>query len=166
MFIPGPFRDIPDGVPRKNTGYRNVLETNGKPRGKEESSGKDTTGKYSLEDTNADELNMWAPKLVEKLQSLPELRDFASDQQTEGLQTSLIIDRDTASRLGVSLQTIDDTLYDAFGQRIVSTMFTQLNQYHVGIHCARSVVRELYLPDHHPQPTHHALYGARRLSGI
>jgi multidrug efflux pump len=90
-----------------------------------------TQYQYSLEDTNADELNMWAPKLVEKLQALSELRDVASDQQTEGLQTSLLIDRDTASRLGVSLQTIDNTLYDAFGQRIVSTMFTQLNQYHV-----------------------------------
>jgi multidrug efflux pump len=80
---------------------------------------------------DAGELNTWAPQLVAKLRSLPELRDVASDQQTEGLQTSLVIDRDTAARLGVTLQTIDNTLYDAFGQRIVSTMFTQLNQYHV-----------------------------------
>ena len=90
-----------------------------------------TQYQYSLEDADANELNTWAPRLVEKLQSAPELRDVASDQQTEGLQTTLVIDRDTASRLGVSLSTIDNTLYDAFGQRIVSTMFTQLNQYHV-----------------------------------
>jgi multidrug efflux pump len=90
-----------------------------------------TQYQYSLEDVDASELNTWAPRLVEKLRSLPELRDVASDQQTEGLQTTLVIDRDTASRLGISLATIDNTLYDAFGQRIVSTMFTQLNQYHV-----------------------------------
>jgi multidrug efflux pump len=90
-----------------------------------------TQYQYSLEDADANELNMWAPQLVAKLRSLPELRDVASDQQTEGLQTSLVIDRDTAARLGITLQTIDNTLYDAFGQRIVSTMFTQLNQYHV-----------------------------------
>jgi multidrug efflux pump len=95
-----------------------------------------TQYQYSLEDVDADELNTWAPRLVEKLQSLPELRDVASDQQTEGLQTTLVIDRDTASRLGISLQTIDNTLYDAFGQRIVSTMFTQLNQYHVVLELA------------------------------
>jgi multidrug efflux pump len=90
-----------------------------------------TQYQYSLEDANAAELNSWAPKLVDKLRTLPELRDVASDQQTEGLQTTLVIDRDTASRLGITLSTIDNTLYDAFGQRIVSTMFTQLNQYHV-----------------------------------
>ena len=90
-----------------------------------------TQYQYSLEDTDANELNTWSPKLVEKLRTLPELRDVASDQQTEGLQTTIDIDRDTASRLGINLSTIDNTLYDAFGQRIVSTMFTQLNQYHV-----------------------------------
>ncbi len=90
-----------------------------------------TQYQYSLEDSDAAELNTWAPQLVDKLQTLPELRDVASDQQTEGLQTTLVIDRDTAARLGITLQTIDNTLYDAFGQRIVSTMFTQLNQYHV-----------------------------------
>jgi multidrug efflux pump len=90
-----------------------------------------TQYQYSLEDADAAELNSWAPKLVDKLRTLPELRDVASDQQTEGLQTTLVIDRDTASRLGITLSTIDNTLYDAFGQRIVSTMFTQLNQYHV-----------------------------------
>jgi multidrug efflux pump len=90
-----------------------------------------TQYQYSLEDSDANELNMWAPELVARLRSLPELRDVASDQQTEGLQTTLVVDRDTASRLGITLETIDNTLYDAFGQRIVSTMFTQLNQYHV-----------------------------------
>ena len=68
---------------------------------------------------------------VEKLQTLPELRDVASDQQNGGLQATLVIDRDTASRLGITPQMIDDTLYDAFGQRQVSTIFTQLNQYRV-----------------------------------
>jgi multidrug efflux pump len=90
-----------------------------------------TQYQYSLEDSNADELNSWAPRVVAKLQSLKELRDVASDQQTGGLQASLTIDRDTASRFGITPQMIDDTLYDAFGQRQVSTMFTQLNQYHV-----------------------------------
>src|SRR5207249_697392 len=77
------------------------------------------------------ELHAWAPRLLERLQALPELRDVASDQQNGGLQASLVIDRDTASRLGITPQLIDDTLYDAFGQRQVSTIFTQLNQYHV-----------------------------------
>ena len=90
-----------------------------------------TQFQYSLEDADAKELNTWAPRLVEKLQSLPELRDVASDQQSEGLQASLTIDRDSAARFGITPQMIDDTLYDAFGQRLVSTMFTQLNQYHV-----------------------------------
>jgi multidrug efflux pump len=90
-----------------------------------------TQYQYSLEDASVTELGEWAPKIVQKLQSLPELRDVASDQQNHGLEASLTIDRDTASRLGVTPQAIDDTLYDAFGQRLVSTIFTQLNQYHV-----------------------------------
>ena len=90
-----------------------------------------TQFQYSLEDADTKELNTWAPRLVEKLQSLPELRDVASDQQSEGLQATLTIDRDSAARFGITPQMIDDTLYDAFGQRLVSTMFTQLNQYHV-----------------------------------
>jgi multidrug efflux pump len=90
-----------------------------------------TQFQYSLEDADPKELNTWAPRLVEKLQSLPQLRDVASDQQSEGLQTTLTIDRDSAARFGITPQMIDDTLYDAFGQRLVSTMFTQLNQYHV-----------------------------------
>ena len=79
----------------------------------------------------AQEFRDWAPRLVEKLKQAPALRDVASDQQNSGLQANLVIDRDTASRLGITPQAIDDTLYDAFGQRQVSTMFTQLNQYHV-----------------------------------
>src|SRR3989475_1344730 len=90
-----------------------------------------TQFQYSLEDADASELGTWAPRLVEKLQTLPELRDVASDQQNQGLQATLVIDRDSAARFGITPQMIDDTLYDAFGQRLVSTMFTQLNQYHV-----------------------------------
>ncbi len=90
-----------------------------------------TQFQYSLEDPDAKELGAWLPRFVEKLQSLPELRDVASDQQDQGQQARFVIDRDTASRLGITPQMIDDTLYDAFGQRQISTMFTQLNQYHV-----------------------------------
>ncbi len=90
-----------------------------------------TEYQYSVEDVNAQELGVWTPRLLEKLQSLPQLRDVATDRQDLGLQASLVIDRDTASRLGILPATIDNILYDAFGQRQVSTMFTQLNQYHV-----------------------------------
>ena len=90
-----------------------------------------TQYQYTIESADADELDSWAPHLLEKLRALPELRDTASDQQNGGLEVSLAIDRDTASRLGITPQAIDDTLYDAFGQRQVSTIFTQLNQYHV-----------------------------------
>jgi multidrug efflux pump len=86
---------------------------------------------YTLESENLDDLNVWAPRLTAALRQLPALRDVSSDQQTRGLQAALVIDRDTASRLGVLPQAIDATLYDAFGQRQVSTMYTQLNQYHV-----------------------------------
>jgi multidrug efflux pump len=90
-----------------------------------------TQYQYTLEDPDADELNVWAPKMAAKLSSVPELRDVASDQQNRGLQAALVIDRETAARLGVTPAMIDQTLYDAFGQRQVSTMFTQLSQYHV-----------------------------------
>ncbi len=90
-----------------------------------------TQFQYTMEDADGQELSVWAPKLVEKLRNLPQLTDVASDQQELGMQASLTIDRDTASRLGILPQTIDDTLYDAFGQRQVSTIFTQLSQYHV-----------------------------------
>ncbi|HUM06768.1 MAG TPA: multidrug efflux RND transporter permease subunit [Terriglobales bacterium] len=90
-----------------------------------------TQYQYSMEDADARELGEWSTRLLQKLQAAPELRDVASDQQNNGLEVNLVIDRDTASRLGILPQAIDDTLYDAFGQRQVSTMFTQLNQYHV-----------------------------------
>ena len=90
-----------------------------------------TQFQYTLEDPDADELASWVPKVIAALRALPELRDVSSDQQNQGLQAMLTIDRSTASRLGISPQMIDDTLYDAFGQRLVSTIFTQLNQYRV-----------------------------------
>jgi multidrug efflux pump len=90
-----------------------------------------TQYQYTMEDADGEELSEWAPKLIDKLRNLGQLTDVASDQQERGIQASLAIDRDTASRLGILPQTIDDTLYDAFGQRQVSTIFTQLNQYHV-----------------------------------
>ena len=90
-----------------------------------------TQFQYSMEDTNAQELSIWSQRLLDLLRTSPELRDVASDQQNGGLQADVVIDRDTASRLGLLPATIDNTLYDAFGQRQVSTIFTQLNQYHV-----------------------------------
>jgi multidrug efflux pump len=90
-----------------------------------------TLYQYTLEDPDANELSLWTARLVDKLKALPELRDVATDQQTDGLQTSLVIDRVTASRLGITPQMIDDVIYDALGQRQVSILFTQLNQYHV-----------------------------------
>jgi multidrug efflux pump len=90
-----------------------------------------TEYQYSLEDPDQNELNTWTAKFVQKLQGLPELRDVATDQQTSGLAASLVIDRVTASRMGITPEMIDETLYDAFGQREISTLYTQLNQYHV-----------------------------------
>jgi multidrug efflux pump len=90
-----------------------------------------TQYQYSLEDPNVTELNTWAPRMVERLRALHALRDVASDQQDQGLETSVRIDRNTASRLGITPQMIDDALYNAFGQRQISTIFTQLNQYRV-----------------------------------
>ncbi|HWZ84185.1 MAG TPA: multidrug efflux RND transporter permease subunit [Terriglobales bacterium] len=90
-----------------------------------------TQYQYSMEDADAQELSQWATRLVDELRKQPEMRDIATDQQNGGLKADLVIDRDTASRLGILPQAIDDALYDAFGQRQVSTIFTQLNQYHV-----------------------------------
>ena len=90
-----------------------------------------TQYQYSMQDTDANELATWSQRLLDKLKSSPQLLDVATDQQTGGLQADLVIDRDTASRLGVTPTAIDNTLYDAFGQRQVSTIYTQLNQYHV-----------------------------------
>jgi multidrug efflux pump len=90
-----------------------------------------TQYQYTLEDPDANELNLWTNRLVDKMKQLPQLADVATDQQIGGLAASLVIDRVTASRLGIAPSTIDNTLYDAYGQRQISTMYTQLNQYHV-----------------------------------
>jgi HAE1 family hydrophobic/amphiphilic exporter-1 len=90
-----------------------------------------TQFQYTVQDANIDELNAWSPKILDKLKTIPELRDVATDQQTAGTTLTIAIDRDTASRFGIEPQLIDDTLYDAFGQRQVTQYFTQLNTYHV-----------------------------------
>ena len=90
-----------------------------------------TQYQYTLEDPDPNELNDWTNQFVDKLKKLPDLEDVATDQQPGGLAVNLIIDRPTASRLGIAPTTIDNTLYDAFGQRQINTMYTQLNQYHV-----------------------------------
>ena len=90
-----------------------------------------TQYQYTLEDSDANELNLWTNRFVDRLKKLPELEDVATDQQPGGLAVSLVIDRVTASRLGIAPATIDNTLYDAFGQRQINTMYTQVNQYHV-----------------------------------
>ena len=90
-----------------------------------------TQFEFTLQDANLVELNEWAPKVLARMKTLPELRDVATDQQTEGTTLQLKINRDTASRYGIQPQLIDDTLYDAFGQRQVTQYFTQLNSYHV-----------------------------------
>ena len=86
---------------------------------------------FTLRGENLEDLNVWGPRVLQKMRTLPELADVNSDQQDKGLQSSLVIDRDTASRLGLTAQLIDDTLYDAFGQRQVAITYTPLNQYHV-----------------------------------
>jgi len=86
---------------------------------------------YTLQDANLDELGAWSPLMLDKLRTLPELRDVATDQQSNATTAVLTIDRDTAGRFGIQPQLIDDTLYDAFGQRWVTQYFTQLNQYRV-----------------------------------
>ncbi|MET0486396.1 MAG: multidrug efflux RND transporter permease subunit [Candidatus Rokuibacteriota bacterium] len=91
---------------------------------------------YTLQSPNLDELNAFAPQMLGRLRNLPELRDVATDQQNRGLQAAVVIDRDTASRLGVPAQAIDDALYDAFGQRQVATIFTERNQYRVVLEVA------------------------------
>ena len=90
-----------------------------------------TQYQYTLEDPDVNELNDWTNKFLSQMKKMPELEDLATDQQTGGLAVSLVIDRVTASRLGIATATIDNALYDAFGQRQISTMYTQLNQYHV-----------------------------------
>jgi len=92
---------------------------------------------YTLQSANLDDLNTWAPRLLQKMKTLKELADQNSDQQDKGLQAKLVIDRDTASRLGITPQALDNALYDAFGQRQVSTMYRALNQYHVVMEVAQ-----------------------------
>jgi multidrug efflux pump len=110
-----------------------------------------TQYQYTLEDPDANELNDWTNRFVAKLKALPQLEDVATDQQTGGLEVSLMIDRVTASRLGIGPSTIDNTLYDAFGQRQINTMYTQLNQYHVILEAqpqfqlGPSTLRNLYI---------------------
>ncbi len=90
-----------------------------------------TQFQYTIQDANSDELNAWVPKILEKFSTLPELRDLASDQQSAGTTLTIAIDRDMAARFGIQPQLIDDTLYDAFGQRQVAQYFTQVNTYNV-----------------------------------
>jgi HAE1 family hydrophobic/amphiphilic exporter-1 len=90
-----------------------------------------TQFEFTLQDADLGELNEWAPKILDKMKMLPELRDVATDQQSEGTTLQLNVNRDTASRYGITPQLVDDTLYDAFGQREVTQYFTQLNSYHV-----------------------------------
>ncbi|HIJ61390.1 MAG TPA: multidrug efflux RND transporter permease subunit [Rhodospirillaceae bacterium] len=90
-----------------------------------------TQFQYALQDADLEELNSWAPKMLARMKSLPQLQDVATDQQNAGATLTLAIDRDQASRFGIEPQVIDDTLYDAFGQRQVAQYFTQLNSYHV-----------------------------------
>ena len=90
-----------------------------------------TQYQFTLADADADELKIWTRRFVDRVEEIPEIRDVATDQLDNGLAESLVIDRVTASRMGISPQLIDETLYDAFGQRQISTLYTQLNQYHV-----------------------------------
>jgi multidrug efflux pump len=107
---------------------------------------------YTLQADNLSDLTHWAPIIMQRLQKIPELRDVNSDQQMHGLQSSLVIDRDTASRLGVSVQDIDNTLGDAFGQRQVSNIYKGLNQYHVVLEVAPEfqqspeALKSIYVP--------------------
>jgi hydrophobic/amphiphilic exporter-1 (mainly G- bacteria), HAE1 family len=99
-----------------------------------------TQYQYTLQDSNLDELNVWAPRLLEQLKKLPQLRDVASDQQNSSTKLALVIDRDQAARFGIQPALIDNTLYDAFGQREVTQYFTQLNSYHVVLEVTPSLL--------------------------
>jgi multidrug efflux pump len=114
---------------------------------------------YSLQGDNTQELLEWAPRVQQKLRTVKQLVDVNSDQQNKGLQTSLVIDRATAARLGITPQMIDNILYDAFGQRQVSTMYEQLNQYHVIMEAAPQFwqnpdgLKYIYVPAGNPSPS-------------
>jgi hydrophobe/amphiphile efflux-1 (HAE1) family protein len=95
-----------------------------------------TQYQYTIQDANLDELKTWAPRVFDTMRKLPVLKDVNTDQQNAGLELDVEIDRDTASRLGVTAQAVDDALYDIYGQRFVATTFTQLNEYHVVLEAA------------------------------
>src|SRR5579863_6029405 len=96
-----------------------------------------TQYQYALDAPDKALLDLWIPRLVDKMKAIPELRDVATDQQNNGLGLKVVIDRDTAGRFGITPQNVDDVLYDAFGQRQVSTIYTQSNQYHVVLEAAQ-----------------------------
>ncbi|MBV9948942.1 MAG: efflux RND transporter permease subunit, partial [Myxococcales bacterium] len=95
-----------------------------------------TQYQYTVQDANLEELRAWAPRLLEAMRKLPELKDTVSDQQSAGLKLQVEVDRDTASRLGVTTQAVDEALYDAYGQRFAATTYTQHNEYHVVLEAA------------------------------
>ncbi len=97
-----------------------------------------TQYQYTVEDANLDELVTWAPRVLDAMKKLPQLKDINSDQQNAGLQMNVDIDRDTAARVGVTAQAIDDALYDAYGQRLVATTYTQMNEYYVVLEAAEA----------------------------
>ena len=111
-----------------------------------------TQYQYTVQSANLDELRQWAPRILEQLKKLPQLKDVVTDQQSAGLQLDVVVDRDTASRLGITMQAIDSTLYDAFGQRQVATNYTQLNQYRVVMEVMPEflvnpdALRQIYVP--------------------
>jgi multidrug efflux pump len=112
-----------------------------------------TQYQFTLEDANLDELNEWAPRIIQKLSNLPQLQDVASDLQVKGLQSYIDIDRDTAARVGVTIASIDNALYNSYGQRLISTIFTQTNQYRVVLQAAPSAtpglnaLDDIYVPN-------------------
>src|SRR5262249_21074759 len=111
-----------------------------------------TQYRFVLQNTNSQQLETWVPVLVSKLKQLPEITDIASDPQQNGLTVDVTIDRPTAARFGITPATVDNALYDAFGQRIISTIFTQSNQYRVILEAEPSMQRavsslsSIYLP--------------------
>jgi multidrug efflux pump len=125
---------------------------------------------YSLQGDNTDELLQWAPRVQQKLRTLKQLVDVNSDQQNKGLQASLVIDRATAARLGITPQMIDNILYDAFGQRQVSTMYEQLNQYHVIMEVEPQFwqnpdgLKYIYVPASNPSPSNASTTAANAAS--
>ncbi|HZE12776.1 MAG TPA: multidrug efflux RND transporter permease subunit [Chthoniobacterales bacterium] len=129
-----------------------------------------TQFQYILQDANAEELAEWTPKLVQKFGQLPQLADVASDQQTNGLQLNVDVDREKASRLNVTTQAIDDTLYDAFGQRQVSIIFTQLNQFRVilevepNFRTSPDVLDKIYVKSTSGQPVPLSAFATMRVS--